>query len=923
MRKVIVISGIFVLLAGVVFLGLKYYPSAHKEHTVQIFSTKQNPAYKAVPQKSPLIVEVKNQEVFFQALNGNSPVLSQLKGIPVYRELISDLGEFRRFVSKRPETANLLKGKSIIMSVNPSGKNALSYLFLAQLDNKDEANTACQIVSGELGPNFAVSRRNYSNTDVYTARSDSGTFYFACTDQTFLLSKNFILVEEAVRHTEAINLLDNKQFTEVYKTINEQALANIFINHQTIQPIINRFVSPEIRKNLAQISSYSTWSELDFTVHDADLRLEGYSITRDSTDSYLNIFRDQETETLNIDQAVPANASYFVALSVKNATQYIDRYETYLRAKGGYYSRELDLMNFEKRTRTNAGSLMKELTDNQFAGVYTSINKSAPNQNRFFVAQLKNESDARKKLDKIVTDYGNSDTPDLRTEVRSGEKKKVTIFRLPFENMSESLLGKPFSGIDAEYFAQYGKYLICGDNLPGLKSYLQSLFSGKTLAADSTYQATKKGGQLSPNFFVYARIPKVFRLKDALLKPEMSESLSENEEIIRRYNVFSWQFSVSGNQIKNRIDIHYDPNAKEEPQAVWQLKLDAPLAAVPKLMLNHKDLANREIIVYDKLNQLSLINKDGNILWTVKIPDPIVSEIHQIDLYHNERFQYLFNTKNRLYVIDRLGKNVGRFRVPLKSMAANGVSVAEYGKNKEYRFFITGEDRQLYVFDRDGRLVPKFGFKGSESLVKEPVQHLEIGDKDYLVFADKQNTYFLDRQGKDRKIESAPFDHSANPLYFRNMDKPVLITTDTSGKIHIQDFDGNQEIKEVGKFSPSHRFAVEDLEGNGSLEYLFADGNKLSVYSTDGKKIFEHAFNGDISETPFTCSLAAGVVKIGVVVKAENKIYLLNKNGSVMNGFPLDGNTRFTLGKFNDANSWFNLIIGNEGNSLVNYRIEL
>lgn len=922
MRRILVISGIVVLLTGVVFLGIKYIHTGSQQHIVQTFSTKQNPAYKAVPQRSPLIIEIKNQEIFYQTLKGNSPVLAELKGIPAYRELVSDLTKFRQFIAKRPETANLLKDKSMIMSVNPSGKNQLSYLFLTQMNNKDEANTACQIVAGELGPGYAVSHRNYDNTSVYTARSDSSSFYFACTDGTFLISRNFILVEEAVRHTDAINLLDDKQFTDVYKTINEQAVANIFINHQTILPFINKFTSPELRKNLTQISSYSNWSELDLSVHSADVQFNGYSITRDSTDNYLNIFRKQEAEKLTIDQAVPANASYFVALNLNNSLNYIDRYETYLRAKGGYYPREFDLMNFEKKTRTNAAKLLKDLIDNQFAGVYTNINKSDPSQNRFFVARLKDGSDARKKLEKVATDYERSNPAETHTVFQYGDKKPVTIYKLPFANVAESLFGKAFSGIDAECFAVYDKYLICGSNTSGLKNYLQGIASGKTLAGDSTYLATLKDAQPNPNFFVYARIPKVFRLKNLLLKPELSAELTDNEDIIRKYNVFSWQFSVSDDKIKNRVDIHFDPNAKEEPQAVWQLKLDAPLAGAPELMLNHKDPANREIVVHDKQNHVSLIDRDGTVLWTIQLPDQIISDIHQIDIYHNNRLQYLFNTKTHLYLIDRLGKDVGKFPVKLKSPASNGVSIAEYGKNKEYRFFVAGEDHQIYAFDRDGKPVPKFGFKGSETLVKDPVQHFDIDGKDYLVFADSRNTYFLDRQGKDRKVESPPFDHSNNPLYFRNMGNPVLITTDTSGKIHIQDFAGKQETKEVGKFSAAHRFAIEDIDGNGTLKYLFTDGKKLTVFAADGKKMFEHSFSADISETPFTCTLGPGGVKIATVVKAENKIYVLNRNGSVVRGFPLDGNTRFTVGKFNDANSWFNLIVGSEGNNLVNYRLE-
>lgn len=925
MRKVSIISGIVILLAAAGYLGIRYFSAKSKQPVIQTFSTKQNPAFKAVPQKSPIIIEVKDQEGFFNALKGEYPVLAELNGIPEYKKLVSDLSSFRDFVSARSGIAKLLKGKSIVISVNPSGKNQLSNLFLLQMNDKNESGSVCRVVSGELGSEYTVSERNYDNTTIYVAKSSNQTFYFSCTDDIFMVCEDFILIEEAIRHTQSINLLNSREFTEVYTTIEETALANIFINHRTISQVISKLVSSEIRKTINQISSYSSWSELDLSVHSADLALNGYSVTRDSTDNYLNVFKGQEAEKLTIDQAIPANASYFVALNLKNTSAFISQYETYLRAKGSFYPREVDLMEFQKKTKTDASKLMKETAGTQFAGVYTNINKSNPTQNRFFVAEMQNESDARKKFDKVVAEYAKTNIADrtnLHTEYQAGSKKPIEIYRLPIANMAESLFGKVFSGISADYFALYNKYLICGDNLPGLKSYLQSLVSEKTMANDSTYKATFKNAQEKPNFFLFARIPKVFRLKEVLLKPEVSSMLSDNEDIIRKYSIFSWQFSVDNKMIKNRIGLNYDPNAKEEPQAVWQLKLDGPLARQPKLVLNHKDLSNREVIVADKQNNVSLITKDGLVLWTIQIPDEIVSDIYQIDIYHTKRFQYLFNTKTHLYVIDRMGNKVGKFPVTLKSVASNGVSVAEYGNNKEYRFFIAGEDKQIYAFDRDGRLVPKWAFKGSESVVKEPVQHYDIDGKDYLVFSDQQNTYFLDRQGKTRGFQIAPFDHSLNPAYFRSNGTPALISTDLMGKIHILDFTGQQEIKDFGKFGSAHRFAAEDIDGNGTLEYLFADGKKLTVFSADGKKLFERSFPDNISQTPFVCQMGPGIFKIGVVVKSINKIYLLDRNGTITRGFPLDGNTGFILGKFNDANGWYNLIVGSEGNELVNYRIE-
>lgn len=925
MRKVIVISGIVILVAAAAFLGIKYFPKDSGKPVIQTFSTKQNPAYKAVPQKCPLIFEIKNTEGFYKELKSNQPIIAELKGISEIDELFSKIGRFSDFAGSHSGINNLLKGKSVIISVNPTGKNQLSSLFLVQMNDQNESNSATETVSSDLGSAYTITRKNYDNTPVFNARSAEFSFFYACANDVLMVSEDFILLEQAIRQANSQNLLNNYEFTELYKTIEENSTVNIFVNHLTIHQLFAKFVSPEIRKTVGQLNAYSNWSELDLSIKSSELEMNGYSVTKDSTDTYLNLFRNQEAQKMTIEKAIPANATYFVALNLKNTTNYLDQYESYIKANGNYYPREMSLMEFQKKTKTDAIRLFKEIGGTQFAGVYTAINKSNPEQNRFFVAEIISESDTKEKIAKAVSEFGingKNGTDNLHTEFSVNNKNSFDIYRLPISNMAESLFGRAFSGINGNYFVLYRKYLIWGDNLPGLKDYLQSLVSEKTLANDSIYQVYSKNGQPKANFYVYVKIPKVFKLKDTLLKNDLSTKLSDSEEVIRKFRTFTWQFSVSGNMIQNRINVQYDPNIKEEPEAIWQLKLEDQLAQKPKLGLNHKDLLNREVVVRDKKNNIYLINKEGNILWTMNIPGEIVSEIHQIDIYQTKRYQYLFNTKTQLYLIDRMGNNVRKFPVYLKSIASNGVSVAEYGKNREYRFFVAGEDKKVYAYDRDGKLVPKWSFEGSESLVTKPISHYDIDGKDYIVFSDKQNTYFLDRQGKSRDIQPAQFNHSGNQMYFINEGNPRLISTDQSGKVHIQDFTGQTEIKELGKFDAGHRFTAVDIDGNGSLEYLFAEGKKLTAFASDGKKLFDRTFPDTITETPFVCTFLPEINKIGVVVGGENKIYLLEKNGSITWGFPLAGNTSFVLGKFNDSSSYYNLLVGNEDGTVVNYKVE-
>ena len=43
----------------------------------------------------------------------------------------------------------------------------------------------------------------------------------------------------------------------------------------------------------------------------------------------------------------------------------------------------------------------------------------------------------------------------------------------------------------------------------------------------------------------------------------------------------------------------------------------------------------------------------------------ILDNINQIDFYKNKKIQYVFNTEDSLYIIDRLGQNVEDFPLSL------------------------------------------------------------------------------------------------------------------------------------------------------------------------------------------------------------------------------------------------------------------
>ena len=96
-----------------------------------------------------------------------------------------------------------------------------------------------------------------------------------------------------------------------------------------------------------------------------------------------------------------------------------------------------------------------------------------------------------------------------------------------------------------------------------------------------------------------------------------------------------------------------------------------------------------DIVVQDTKNNLNLISNNGKVLWKKRIDQPILGKVSQIDIYKNGGLQLIFNTKNKIYVLDRNGKDVMPFPKTFKDPITQPLAVFDYDKNKNYRILIT------------------------------------------------------------------------------------------------------------------------------------------------------------------------------------------------------------------------------------------
>jgi len=290
-----------------------------------------------------------------------------------------------------------------------------------------------------------------------------------------------------------------------------------------------------------------------------------------------------------------------------------------------------------------------------------------------------------------------------------------------------------------------------------------------------------------------------------------------------------------------------------------------------------------------------------------------------VDIYRNGKYQILFSGKNYIHLLDRNGNYVDRYPFRLRSPATNTVVLFDYDNNSNYRLVIAGEDKQIYSYDKNGNTVKGWTPFKTTGIVTEEIYYFKVSGKDYIVASDGLSLYFLDRKGNIRVNLNEPvIKASGSPIRLKQVPSPSLVFTGPDGTIITTGFDGTVTRNKVKEFSREHHSDFFDVDGDGSGEYVFVDKGVLYLYDHDMKEVFTRDFITENLAGPVNFVFSSSDRKIGVADLAGKRIYLIDKNGETMNGFPLKGASMFSIGKLTEKSNW-NLIVGGTDRFLYNY----
>ena len=515
-----------------------------------------------------------------------------------------------------------------------------------------------------------------------------------------------------------------------------------------------------------------------------------------------------------------------------------------------------------------------------------SLNEVGNKRREVFVARMSDPSAAIRFMERMASKTGVVDTQTCQG---------YTLYDLGKNDFLPKTFGDEFQSMRHCCYAIVDQYLVMAQRFDVIQEVIASYRSGRTLDLNETFR------QFQQKMLESANITR-FETHDGLAR--------------------SLQLASTKDLVYVNVCLSQTEEVSSESNIKWKANLDVPLQGKPYIVEDHAS-PNNNVVAFDRNNTMYLIDSDGAILWKKPMQEAPLSEVIAVDCYNNGKRQFLFNTAHTLQLIDRNGNNVSGYPVQLPFEAANGLAVFDYNGNRDYRILLCGTDRLVYNYTIQGTEVEGWNRHRAEDQVRQPVQHIVAGGKDYLIVSDVSGgVRILDRQGRIRI--PLPSDMQKSPksdIYanLTNSKKGLFLTSDMEGKLLYVTADGTLNRTDFGTYSNHHFFLYEDFNGDEDPDFIYLDGQDLRVFDRFKTALFSHHFDVEITTRPVFFNITRNKRLLGVVSEKAREITLIDRKGRMIVSSGLVGETPFAVGSLHNDQE-INLITG-VGNALYNYVI--
>lgn len=694
--------------------------------------------------------------------------------------------------------------------------------------------------------NYTEEHLKHKNYSITKSELEGDVFFSTVIDSILILSSSKDII------TNVFNSNDNNtDFKKLYDVSgNDESLSILIKTDNT--PMPSFFIEDELKLN--KLSDFLT---LDTEISQNDIFINGIAKSLDSSKKVIDIFKSTVPQENQMQHIAPGNCDGYLSFTFDDF-KILQKNILKLHGKDSISENE---------------TLFNSIIE---VGLIYEDEKRAIVLNSIDVIATQDELLAEQN---IIDTYRDIDV---------------------FEFSKSDIFSKTFSPLitraEASKYCVLDNYFVFTDSIEQLQNIIANYQNQTTLGSRNYFNELSEKLSSQSSLMLVA--------KPQFLETIINTNLKEDQNLkLEGYNLSAIQFIYDSNFAHVHGGLIKGKTKREENSISesFNIKLDTDILNTPQFVTNHLN-KQKEIVVQDLKNNLYLISNKGKVLWKKQLNGPVLGEISQIDMYKNGRLQLAFTTPNRVYVIDRKGRDVAPFPLKFNDNITKPLSVFDYDKNKKYRLLVT-QGKNVLMYDARGKNVSGFTFKSAEGTIISQPKHFRIGTKDYLVLKTKNKLHILNRVGKTRVSSKSKNTFSNEPVFlYQNK----FTTTTDDGKLVSIDTRGN--VSSVNLNLGSNH----NLETTSKTRVTFHD-NKLGIKS----RILELDYGNYIRPNIFYIN---DKIYVSITDLQSKKVYLYDSQGKLRPNFPVYGNSLIALDNI-DTDKSLEFVTKGDSNTIILYKI--
>lgn len=786
----------------------------------------------------------------------------------------------KRDLLRNPKIAPLMDGADIFLSFHPLDDNIAPVFSISTTEEIDQRTLDQTLLT--ISERYTVTTLDTADIRLYelrqspspadtTASSDDSDkqdhiFYITYIDGSFFASYHPATLLQI--GNAQVDKFSPEQIEYLKQHRNRNSAFGVFLPQQNIPSLVSaikRSPAGDFLRPFTSIGGQTVWN-INFR-QDA-LMLTGETNLDADQDHYLSLFAGQRKISQPLYRYFPESTMLYTEYSFSDAKTWFEELEAWQTRQDPSNNLSDQAVQIEKDHQNLLTDFQETLGHN-----FALVEQANSSYLGFF-----NIQDST-KFDNVLHAIAQN----------SGEG----VYRFRYSKLPYRFYGDAFQAFDRPYFARIGQVVVMANHQSTLVTYLRNWNRKNLLIGTVGFknQEQIQGNDANVTFFINRKLAD--QLISNQLKSDYLQSFRDSEEH-GFHDFYGWSLQLSGNEngFISRFNATYKSKDRLGANEQWTYPMKSRLINGPYVF--DYNTTEQFILAQEQNHTVHAMEPTGDKLWSAVFSGRIVGEVQQLE----DRSLLLVTDRRRLYRFDTEGHTLDGFSTSLPSEPSAQPTVV-HGDEKQ--LIAIPARNSIMVYDMEGGPVPGWDNVHVEGRILGPILQIE---NHLVVSTTFGRVYFYDMDGNRIKEIDLPGDVTflGAPGLVQAENQQTLYQADNTGTIYRIQTDGSSRIvlKDT-TWNDNYEITFQNITGGTAPEMIVTEGANLRVYQLGDTltSVYDYAFTQTINDSPLFFPASGGLKQLGIALSNNNLVYLLDQNGQLLEGFPVESLPIFYYGAIN------------------------